>query len=86
MDNGEEAHEAFRTSNPGDHYAEILRDMRPAAQLVSGATARTFASGLSVAHLDAILRELPSARRLLDVNLKHELLDRGIEARIEAME
>jgi predicted dienelactone hydrolase len=34
MDNGEEAHEAFRTSNPGDHYAEILRDMRPAAQLV----------------------------------------------------
>jgi predicted dienelactone hydrolase len=83
MDDAEQAHEAYRTSNLGDQPTEIQRDMRPVAQLVSGATAHAFASGLSVAHFDAILRRHPSARRFLEVDLKHELFDRGIEARIE---
>jgi hypothetical protein len=51
--------------------------------LVSGATAHAFASGLSVAHFDAILRRHSSARRFLQVNLKRELSDRSIDARIE---
>jgi predicted dienelactone hydrolase len=82
-DDAEQAHEALRTSNLGEQYAEIQRDMRPAAQLVSGATAHAFASGLSVAHFDAILRRHSSARRFLQVNLKRELSDRSIDARIE---
>ena len=83
MDDAEEVHEAFRTSNLGDQYAEIQRDVKPAAQLVSGATAHEFAGGLTVAHFDAIFRRHPSARRLLEGDLKNELLGRGIEARIE---
>ena len=83
LDDAEEAHEAFRTSNLGDQYAEIQRDMRPAAQLVSGTTAHAFASGLSVAHFDATLRRSASARQFLEVDLKRELSDRGIETRME---
>jgi hypothetical protein len=45
MDDAEEVHEAFRTSNLDEQYAEIQGDMRPAAQLVSGATAHAFTSG-----------------------------------------
>lgn len=83
MDNAEEVHEAFRTSNLGDQYAEIQRDVKPAAQLVSGATAHAFASGLSLAHFDATLRPSPLAQQFLEGDLKQELFDRGIEARIE---
>jgi hypothetical protein len=83
MDNAEEVHETFRTWNLGDQYAEIQRDVKPIAQLVSGATAHAFASGLSVAHFGAILRRHSSARRFLEVDLKQELSDRSIDARIE---
>jgi hypothetical protein len=82
MDNAEEVHETFRTSNLGDQCAEIQRDVTPSAQLVSGATAHAFASGLSVAHFDTILRRHSSAR-FLEVDLKRALLDRSIDARIE---
>jgi predicted dienelactone hydrolase len=84
LDDAEEAHEAFRTSNLGDQYAEIQRDVKPMAQLVSGATAHAFASGLSVAHFDATLRGLSLAQQFLKSDLKQELFERGIEARIEA--
>jgi dienelactone hydrolase len=83
MDNAEEVHEAFRTSNLGDQYAEIQHDVKPAAQLVSGTTAHAFARGLSVAHFDGILRCFPAAHRFLEVDLKRELSDRSIDARIE---
>jgi hypothetical protein len=61
MDNAEQIHESFRTSNFGDQYTEIQRDVKPASQLVSGATAHAFADGLSV---------YSSATQLLKVDLK----------------
>jgi hypothetical protein len=74
----------FRTSELDDQLlAEIQRDMKPAAQLVSGATAHAFTSGLCLAHFDATLRGSPSARQFLEGDLRQELFDRGIEARIE---
>lgn len=79
MDDTEQVHEAFRTSDLGEQNAEIQRDVRPMAQLVSGATAHAFASGLSVAHFDATLRRLPLAQQFLEGSLKQELFDRGIE-------
>jgi hypothetical protein len=78
MDNAEEVHESFRTSNLGVRYAEIQRDVKPAAQLVSGATAHAFASGLSVAHFDAILRRRSSARRFLEVDLKRVVMNQKL--------
>jgi hypothetical protein len=83
MDGTERTHEAFRTSNLGEQYDEIQRDVKPMAQLVSGATAHAFASGLSVVHFDATLRRLPLAQQFLEGDLTQELFDRGIEARIE---
>jgi hypothetical protein len=83
MDNAEEVHETFRTSNLGDQCVEIQHDVTPAAQLVSGATAHAFASGLSVAHFDTILRRHSSEKRFFEVDLKRALLDRSIDARIE---
>lgn len=84
MDDAEQAHEAFRTSKLDDQsLAEIQRDMKPAAQLVSGATAHAFTSGLCLAHFDATLRGSPSAGQFLEGDLKQELLDRRIEAWVE---
>jgi hypothetical protein len=57
--------------------------MKPAAQLVSGATAHAFTSGLCLAHFDATLRGSPLAQQFLEGDLKQELFDRGIEAGIE---
>ncbi len=83
MDNAEEVHEPFRTSNVGDQYAENQRDVKPAAQLVSAGTAQPFACGLSVAHFDAILPHHSSAGRFLEVDLKRALSDRSIDAWIK---
>ena len=81
IDNAEQEHEAFRTSSVGNKA--IQSDMKPVVQLVSGAVAHAFASGLSLAHLDPVLRRSPSAQHFLEVNLKNELLRRGFEIRIE---
>ena len=84
IDDAEQAHEAFRTSKLDDQLlAEIQLDMKPATQLVSGATAHAFTSGLCLAHFDATLRGSPSARQFLEGGLKQELVDRSIDARIE---
>jgi hypothetical protein len=77
IDNVEQEHEAFRTSTVGNKA--IQRDMKPVVQLVSGAVAHAFASGLTVAHFDAILRCSASAQHLLKIDLKKELLRRGFE-------
>jgi hypothetical protein len=64
MDNAEQVHETFQTSNFGDQYTEIQRDVKPASQLVSRATAHAFANGLRV---------YSSARPLLKVDLKRAI-------------
>ena len=81
MDNVEQEHEAFRTSSVGNKA--IQSDMKPVVQLVSGAVAHAFASGLSLAHFDAVLRRCPSAQHFLEVGLKNKLLRGGFEIRIE---
>jgi len=84
MDDVEQAHDAFRTSKLDDQsLAEIQHDMEPATQLVSGAIAHAFTSGLCLAHFDAALRGSPAAWQFLESDLKQELFDRGIEAGIE---
>jgi len=84
MDDVDQAHDAFRTSKLDDQsLAEIQHDMEPATQLVSGAIAHAFTSGLCLAHFDATLRGSSSARQFLEDDLRQELVDRSIEARIE---
>jgi dienelactone hydrolase len=80
IDNVEIVHEAVRSMTmPGD-AAWIPGAMRPMAELCSGEAAHSFASGLTLAHLDDSLRQRPEARRFLDGDIVAELAARGIEA------
>ena len=54
--------------------------MRPMAELCSGGQAHAFVRGLTLAHLDATLRQLNAAQRFLTGDVEAELSARGVEA------
>jgi hypothetical protein len=56
--------------------------MKPATELCSGTQAHTFVRGLTVAHLDAVLRADPAAERFLAHNVETELAERAIDATV----
>lgn len=80
LDDVERAHEAVRAMSYPGEAAWIPAAMRPIAELCSGARAHVFARGLTVAHLDATLRQLDAAERLLAGDVEAELAARGVEA------
>lgn len=65
LDNVEERHEQTRAMTFPPDAAWIPREMRPIGELCSGEEARRFIRGLTLAHLDATLKDKPEARRLL---------------------
>ena len=73
MDDGEELHETARATALG-------KDMRPIAELCSGEQARLFVRGLTLGHLDAVLRRQEEARRFWRGDLESELAARGVDA------
>jgi hypothetical protein len=74
MDNVEELHEAVRKLPfPGTDQ------MRPIAELSSGKQAHLFVRGLTLSHMDAILRRQEEAQRFLAGDLHGELTKRGVE-------
>jgi len=79
MDAVEEMHEAVRGMPLPGELAWLPRDMRPVAELCPGEQAHTFARGLTLCHLDAVLKECEDARRLLDGDIRRELETRGVE-------
>src|SRR5262245_10728540 len=57
MDNVEQLHEAIRTSPPWIPELEYLpQEMRPIAELCTGAESHLFVRGLTVAHFDTVLK------------------------------
>ena len=65
LDNVEAEHEAIRAMFfPGD-AARIPSAMLPIAELASGEQAHTFVRGLTLAHLDATMRESAAAEGFL---------------------
>ncbi len=65
LDDVENEHEALRAMTlPGD-AAWIPAAMRPMSELCSGAQAHDFVRGLTLAHLDATLRQSEAAERFL---------------------
>ena len=57
MDNVEELHETVRTMPwPGD-LAWLPKEMRPIAELCSGEQAHLFVRGLTLCHMDAVLKQ-----------------------------
>lgn len=80
MDNVEQEHEIARTMPWTGDLAWISEEMRPIAELHSGEQAHLFTRGLTLCHLDAILRRQEAARRFLLGDLEAELKARGVDA------
>ena len=73
-------HEAIRaTPLPGD-AAWIPAAMRPAAELCPPPQAHDFVRGLTLAHLDAVLRDDPAAAGFLARDAPAALAARGVDA------
>ena len=82
MDNVEEVHEAARTMTLTGDLAWIPKEMRPIAELCSGEQSHLFVRGLTLSHMDAVLKEMEGARRFLAGDIQGELAVRGVEAMV----
>ena len=80
LDDVEGEHEALRAMTlPGD-AAWITAAMRPMSELCPGAQAHDFVRGLTLAHLDATVRESHAAERFLATGADAALAARGVDA------
>jgi dienelactone hydrolase len=80
VDDVEQAHEAFRTMSPvPPELAEMQREMIPIVQLSSGEQAHLWIRGLTLAHMDAFLKDQRNAKQFLAGNIEGELAKRGVE-------
>lgn len=80
IDNVEEAHEAIRAMTFPGEAAWMTAATRPIAELATGEQAHAFARGLTLAHLDAVLRGDDAAARFLAGDVEAALAARGVEA------
>ena len=80
MDHVEEEHEAVRKLPWTGELAWIAEETRPITEFCSGGEAHLFARGLTLCHMDAMLRQDADARRLLGGDIVAELAARGVDA------
>jgi len=80
MDNVEEMHESVRNITFPEELSWISREMRPVAELSSGEQAHLFVRGLTLAHMDAMLKQTSEARLFLEQDIPGALAARGVEA------
>ncbi len=81
MDNVEEMHEMFRHLQLPEELQWLQKEMRSIKELSSGEQAHLFVRGLTLCHMDAMLKGNEAAERFLEGDLEAELAARGIEAR-----
>jgi len=80
MDDAEELHETVRTTPPWTaELAWLPQEMQPIAELCSGEQAHRFVRGLTLCHMDAVLRRQEEARRFLVGDIEAELARRGVD-------
>jgi dienelactone hydrolase len=79
MDNVEEMHEAVRTMPWTGELAWLPKEMRPITELCSGEQAHLFVRGLTLCHLDAVLKQEENAQQLLAGDVQAELALRGVD-------
>ncbi len=79
MDNVEEMHETVRRMTFPDELSWIPREMKPIAELTSGDRAQLFVRGLTLAHMDAVLRQSNEARRFWQTDIVQQLAARDVE-------
>lgn len=73
-------HETVRKMPWPGELAWIPKEMRPIAELCSGEQAHVFVRGLTLCHMDAILRRREEAQRFLTGDMEAELAARGVDA------
>src|SRR5262245_5219951 len=78
-DNVEEMHETIRSMPFTGESAWIPKEMRPIAELCSGAQAQLFVRGLTLCHMDATLKRQEGAQRLLAGDIEADLAGRGVD-------
>jgi dienelactone hydrolase len=79
MDNVEESHESVRTTRWAGELAWLPKEMQPISELCSGEQAHLFVRGLTLCHMDAVLRRQEEARRFLLGDIEAELAERGVK-------
>ncbi len=79
MDDVEELHETVRKIVWPGELAWLPKQMRPIAELCSGQQAHLFVRGLTLCHMDAILRQKEEAQQFLVGDIEAELARRGVE-------
>jgi len=79
MDDVEQLHETVRKMSWPGELAWLPKEMRPIAELCSGEQAHLFVRGLTLCHLDSILRQKEEAQQLLVGDIETELAVRGVE-------
>jgi len=60
--------------------AKMAEEMRPIAELCSGEQAHLFVRGLTLCHMDAVLKGHQEAQRFLSGDIQGELAARGVDA------
>ena len=80
LDDVEGEHEALRAMTLPADAAWITAAMRPMSELCPGAQAHDFVRGLTLAHLDATVRESHAAERFLATGADAALAARGVDA------
>ncbi len=79
LDNVEEVHEAVRATTFPQFLAWMTAEMRPISELCSGEQAHLLVRGLTLSHMDAVLKEHPEARQFLRGDIEAELAARGVD-------
>ena len=79
MDNVEAMHEMVRAMTFPPELAWLQQEMRPISELCSGEQAHLFVRGLTLCHMDAVLKQHAEARRVLDGAIDEQLAKRGVD-------
>ncbi len=79
IDNSEQEHESFRNMLLTGDLAQMQKEMLPITELCSAEQAHVWVRGLTLCHMDAILKQLQEAQRFLVGDIKAELAARGVE-------
>jgi dienelactone hydrolase len=79
IDNVEQEHEAVRAMPFTGELAYINEEMLPIAALCSGEQAHLFVRGLTLCHIDAVLKQQEEARQFLASDIEAELAARGVD-------
>jgi dienelactone hydrolase len=86
MDHVEEVHERLRKTPFTGELAWLPKEMRPITELSSGDQAHMFVRGLTLCHMDAVLKRQEKAQRFLAGDVEAELAERGVDVIVHKLD